>query len=124
MTDKKCPRCGLWNTSSATRCDCGYDFEKATLEESYNKSELSFSAARDAKNALVTAIVGIFIFGIFLEPAAILLARKARKTLSHGEDGYDNAKTAETIAWMGFVLWIFACLIQSIVFVANWKNSL
>jgi hypothetical protein len=26
MSDKKCPRCGLWNTNSAINCDCGYDF--------------------------------------------------------------------------------------------------
>lgn len=37
MTDKQCPRCGLWNADSALRCDCGYDFEKGTVEESYSK---------------------------------------------------------------------------------------
>ena len=36
MTDKKCPRCGLWSTGSALRCDCGYDFQKGTIEESYD----------------------------------------------------------------------------------------
>lgn len=30
MTDKKCPKCGLWSTGSALLCDCGYDFEKGT----------------------------------------------------------------------------------------------
>jgi hypothetical protein len=37
VPDKKCPRCGLWSTGSALRCDCGYDFEKGTIEESYIK---------------------------------------------------------------------------------------
>ena len=36
MSDKKCPRCGLWSTGSALRCDCGYDFEKGTIEKSYD----------------------------------------------------------------------------------------
>ena len=27
MTDKKCPRCGLWSTESAMQCDCGYVFD-------------------------------------------------------------------------------------------------
>jgi hypothetical protein len=31
MPDKKCPHCGLWNTTSAMRCDCGYDFKKASV---------------------------------------------------------------------------------------------
>lgn len=26
-SDKKCPRCGLWNAGSALTCDCGYDFD-------------------------------------------------------------------------------------------------
>ena len=27
MPDKKCPKCGLWNTEGAIRCDCGYFFD-------------------------------------------------------------------------------------------------
>ena len=115
MADKKCPRCGLWNAESALRCDCGYDFAKATVEESYSRREVSKSAARDAQNALITAIAGILLFGLFMEPVAIFLARKAKKSLAPGDDGYDNAKTAEIVAWVGLVVWIFLCLLQSIV---------
>lgn len=43
MADKKCPRCGLWNTESAMRCDCGYDFTSNTVQESYSaQPSLSF----------------------------------------------------------------------------------
>jgi hypothetical protein len=123
MADKRCPRCGLWNSASASRCDCGYDFEKGTLEESYNKTEIAQAASRDAQNALITAIVGIFVFGIILEPGAIYLARKAKKSLAPGEDGYNNAKNAEVIGWVGFVLWIFVCIFQAIVIVSNSVNT-
>lgn len=34
MPDKKCPRCGQWNASSALRCDCGYDFRTGIVHES------------------------------------------------------------------------------------------
>ena len=27
LSEKKCPRCGLTNNSSATECLCGYNFE-------------------------------------------------------------------------------------------------
>jgi len=37
MPDKKCPHCGLWNHDSALRCDCGYNFEKGAVDESYDK---------------------------------------------------------------------------------------
>ncbi len=36
----KCPRCGLINPQTAQRCDCGYDFETKTVEESYYKQAL------------------------------------------------------------------------------------
>ena len=43
MADKKCPRCGLWNTESAMRCDCGYDFTSNTVKDSYaSQPSLSF----------------------------------------------------------------------------------
>lgn len=31
----KCPRCKLINPETAQRCDCGYDFESKTVEQSY-----------------------------------------------------------------------------------------
>jgi len=31
----KCPLCGLINPDTAQRCDCGYDFQKGTVEKSY-----------------------------------------------------------------------------------------
>lgn len=30
-----CPNCNLVNRPNATRCDCGYDFQTHTIEQSY-----------------------------------------------------------------------------------------
>jgi len=38
MADIKCPNCGLWNTGSAQRCDCAYDFTANTVKESFSDS--------------------------------------------------------------------------------------
>ena len=43
MADKKCPRCGLWNSSVALRCDCGYDFNTGLVEVSYSQQQLPSS---------------------------------------------------------------------------------
>ena len=36
-----CPRCGLVNPEIAQRCDCGYDFEKETMEKPYHTIDIS-----------------------------------------------------------------------------------
>jgi membrane associated rhomboid family serine protease len=33
----ECPICGLLNPDTALRCDCGYDFQKRSLEKSYSQ---------------------------------------------------------------------------------------
>ena len=38
----KCPKCGLINTKSAQRCDCGYDFSTGQVKESYLKKSKFF----------------------------------------------------------------------------------
>lgn len=35
----ECPSCGLLNPESAQRCDCGYDFQKKTVEKPYLKEK-------------------------------------------------------------------------------------
>jgi uncharacterized Tic20 family protein len=119
VTDKRCPRCDLWNTGSALRCDCGYDFRTNTIEESYSKKEVSKSAKRKTRDILFGAIIGLFVFGIILEPAAIYLARKARKTLTPTDDGYNHTVVAEIIAWIGLVLWLLGCFVFFTMIILN-----
>ena len=35
MSSKDCPSCGLINSASALRCDCGYDFSSGKIKDSY-----------------------------------------------------------------------------------------
>lgn len=37
MSDKHCPRCGLWNSETSTRCDCGYDFSTGQIRSPLGK---------------------------------------------------------------------------------------
>lgn len=32
LPGKKCPKCGLWSTSSALHCDCGFNFETGIID--------------------------------------------------------------------------------------------
>ena len=58
MPDKKCPRCGLWSTGSALRCDCGYNFEEGTAGESYDIS------AKPRGGILLAIITGIYTLAL------------------------------------------------------------
>jgi len=38
--DRKCPRCGLWNSGAALTCDCGYEFEtRQIIDRSGNRDK-------------------------------------------------------------------------------------
>ncbi|NIV33293.1 MAG: FHA domain-containing protein, partial [Anaerolineae bacterium] len=63
-------------------------------------------AQKAASSALTSAIVGLIICGLILEPSAIMQARKARKVLGPGDPGYGKAIAAEIIGWIGLALWI------------------
>jgi hypothetical protein len=69
-------------------------------------------ARKAASSALTSAIVGLIICGLILEPSAIMQARKARKVLGPGDPGYGKAIAAEIIGWIGLALWIVAIIYQ------------
>jgi len=76
-------------------------------------------AVSDAKNALILSIVGIFCFGIILEPIAIVNARKAKKVLSPGDEGYGNAQAAEIIGWIAVGLWVVGVCANLLIILSN-----
>ena len=62
MSDKKCPRCGLWSTPSAINCDCGYFFEKAGVpESSYWTRFLDNKQKTDTTLGILTVIYSLAI---------------------------------------------------------------
>lgn len=62
----------------------------------------------EAKEALIMAIVGLFCFGIILEPMAIMKARKAKQLIADDPTlgGSGMATAAMVIAVIGLVLWV------------------
>ena len=81
---------------------------------------LGYEASRNAKHALVLSIVGIFIFGLILEPMALYYAIKSHRTLNDINNG-DNASYAmASIAMIiaGIALVITAISLLTIMFSA------
>lgn len=58
MSDKKCPRCGLWNEEYRERCDCGYIFyfEKAPQNPSQNSSICWFCKSQPSQDTAIVVV--------------------------------------------------------------------
>ena len=69
---------------------------------------------KEADEALKYAIIGIFCFGIILEPIAILKALKAKKMLDLNPrlTGSGKANAALVIAIVALVLWILGIIVR------------
>jgi len=66
VPDKKCPQCGLWSTSSAISCDCGYNFEKGILEEAFHEPIATRKTFPFPMVSLSLGIIGILISPLLL----------------------------------------------------------
>ena len=133
MSDKKCPRCGLWNTESAIRCDCGYDFVSNSVKESYSaQPSLSFDEIKergkkvgpvnDIEAKIAKKSQGALMYTIFSAtgfaaviccPLAIVYANQALKLIDEnrvGEQYRSKAKTARTLAIVFTALWVVAII--------------
>ena len=82
MADKKCPRCGLWNTGSALRCDCGYDFVTSTVKESYSGQPALSFRQRGIRSMIYGAL--LFIGGIVVTGVSYAAARDGTYVISVG----------------------------------------
>jgi hypothetical protein len=73
---------------------------------------LAYEAAtipcKEANEALTYAIIGIFCFGIILEPIALVKASKAKKMMALNPrlSGSGKVTAAYVIAIIGLVLWV------------------
>ncbi len=67
---------------------------------------------KEAKDALIYAIIGLFCFGIILEPIAIAKAVKAKKMMALNPQltGSGQATAALVIGIVGLVLWLIGVI--------------
>ena len=67
---------------------------------------------KEANDALTYAIIGLFCFGIILEPLAISRALKARKmmTMNPRLSGWGKATAALIIGIVGLTLWVIGLI--------------
>ena len=67
---------------------------------------------KEANEALIYSIVGIFCFGIILEPVALMKASKARKMIALNPrlQGSGKVTAATIIASIALVLWILGMI--------------
>jgi hypothetical protein len=54
----------LWNTESALRCDCGYDFKKESVDEFYNKQGIVKNRFQYFSESLAVWLVFSFVCNI------------------------------------------------------------
>ncbi len=67
---------------------------------------------KEAGEALTYAIIGLFCFGIILEPIAIIKANKAKQMMAQNPrlTGSGKATAAMTIAIIGLVIWVLGII--------------
>ena len=112
---KKCQFCANEIQDDAVVCQfCGRSLTVPARQQDFNFQK----AVSDAGSALTMAIIGIFCFGIILEPIAIVKARGAKKVLQPGDQNYGKAQAAEIIGWIFVALWALS-LIGYIIAIAS-----
>tara|TARA_B100000609_G_C17170849_1_gene411560 strand:- start:84 stop:410 length:327 start_codon:yes stop_codon:yes gene_type:complete len=76
---------------------------------------------KEANDALILAIVGLFCFGIILEPLALIKASKAKKMIAENPrmTGSGKATAATIIGSIVLVLWIISIILNVIAIAAS-----
>jgi hypothetical protein len=92
----KCPRCRLINPPTALRCDCGYDFQKGTVEKPYIKQE-------PPKSRQVLKDIKIYLWSF-----VILNLLLAVVTMQEG----DPTRIIGVLLWSVTVYWLYSQLAQ------------
>lgn len=127
---KKCPYCAEEIQDDAIICwHCGRDIsispESAGSAPVYTPPVTNSRLAEGQKlasNALTSAIIGIFCFGVILGPVAISRAKNAKKILSPGDPGYGNAQAAEIIGWIVLALYLSGICLSAIGYLTQYNS--
>lgn len=77
-------------------------------------AEAATIPCKEAKDALMYSIIGIFCIGIILEPIAIMKALKAKKMIAMNPrlTGSGKATAALIIACVGLLLWVLGIIVR------------
>jgi len=115
---KLCPYCAEEIQNEAIVCKhCGRDLTTNAIN--YPRTTGLEEAQKKANNALTSAIVGFFCFGIILGPVSITRAREAKKILRPGDPGYGSAQAAEIIGWIVTALYVIGLCVSAFSFLAS-----
>jgi hypothetical protein len=102
MSAKTCPKCGLFNSPEALRCDCGFDFSSGTVKSSYAAAAEANREKRPWFDELTT---GDYLLAGFLPVIALVIALvRVRKQQRSG-----TVLAAVTVTWFA-VLFILGFL--------------
>ena len=105
---KNCPKCDLINPDPAQRCDCGWDFNTQTVQESFitpsSPEETGYEILPNGKKRYLKATVGDIVFCIILPFWGLLIGGIA---LARGE-----AKRGLTMMPLGAALLMVIVLVR------------
>ncbi len=114
MPEKACPRCGLWNSAAAMRCDCGYDFPSSAMLSPYSKDlSLDRQLASHATEAVLVFLL-LSMVAAALAVAAGLVVGSAESFEPPANDG--TTALSEFLAYAGIAYFSasLACVLLSI----------